>query len=107
MDTIREATRKAHKEHRCDLCHDTVEPGDTYRTAFIVEDSKDHFWTWKEHLGCAALALGWTFRDTYNRETWEQAMWDCSEEEIRKFTESCPPKDKDRLIAFKRYRYSK
>lgn len=47
--------QRAKKQHRCDHCRTTIEPGEEYHRHFI-KDGGDT-WTWKSHLDCRDLAI--------------------------------------------------
>jgi hypothetical protein len=50
MQAIKTETRKARKEHRCDLCRGKIIPGEKYVYQFIVDGGDS--WDFKMHEKC-------------------------------------------------------
>ena len=65
---------KARKTHKCDSCHRTIDPGETYRRGSGVWE--DRWCSWKQCLHCLALLPridwdeGWSDEDYIE---WEPA----------------------------------
>lgn len=52
METIRESTPKARKEHTCDYCGGNIETGEVYNYQFNVDGDA---YEWKSHIKCDSL----------------------------------------------------
>lgn len=50
MQTIKEETRKARKQHNCDLCGKSIPKDEEYNYAFVVDGGDS--WGFKAHLKC-------------------------------------------------------
>ena len=56
MIRLNSATPKARKQHECDLCYGTIEPGEVYdRDTYIGDDGP---YTWKSCVPCREVASG-------------------------------------------------
>lgn len=51
------ATVKARKRHRCYLCGQPIEPGETYVRHSAADYGKAH--SWSQHPECDAATIGW------------------------------------------------
>lgn len=76
MQCVDHKEPKANKEHRCQYCSGSIERGDRYCRAFMV-DGRD-VWTWKSHRFCNSLANMFMRRDS----DWFDGMdsegfWEC------------------------------
>ena len=77
-ELISQEKRKARKEHACNCCGETIEKGETYRSAFL-RDGADVY-QWKGHLHCDFIATElWRYIDPDDGMQAEDFQEGCAE----------------------------
>lgn len=79
-------TQTARKQHQCESCRRTIEPGETYDKYTAIDPGE--FTTYKECAHCNALAIlwrlfSWTYAEGYDYDTFADFGRDAARDTMR------------------------